>query len=337
MEKVLFIAFTESDGTLAKPALEVLSAAKSLADGLGAELACGLVGSDVQAAADSIAGCGAAAFYGVSGDAFAVSRYGTDANAVEALCKTAGADIVVGDDSSRASRVMPGAAQRLGGKIDTHLTGLEVRDGKPVAVRWHYRQRMFAETTREGRPWVATVSAGCFPPFDGAGSAEVTAVSAGAASRTAVKEILAPSAAEQTIRPEADILFVAGAGWTKKQGDGQTRVKDAEELILDFINTAHASLGGSKSVVDMGGEGRDVLTCLSHLHQVGQTGATPRHGKGLATCCHGEEPHVVGWRFITERRAVNTDASCGWAQGKADVLYVADAFEVMRKVNELLG
>ena len=44
----------------------------------------------------------------------------------------------------------------------------------------------------------------------------------------------------------------------------------------------------------------------------------------------------MGWRFINERRAVNTDANCGWAQGKTDVLYVADAFGVMKKVNELL-
>ena len=39
---------------------------------------------------------------------------------------------------------------------------------------------------------------------------------------------------------------------------------------------------------------------------------------------------MVGWRFIDERRAVNLDPNCGWARGKADVLYVADAFEVMR-------
>jgi electron transfer flavoprotein alpha subunit len=45
----------------------------------------------------------------------------------------------------------------------------------------------------------------------------------------------------------------------------------------------------------------------------------------------------VGWRFITERRAVNLNPNCGWAQGKADVLYVADAFQVMAKVNELLA
>jgi len=34
---------------------------------------------------------------------------------------------------------------------------------------------------------------------------------------------------------------------------------------------------------------------------------------------------------------VNLDPACGWAQGKADVLYVADAFAVMAKVNEILG
>ena len=76
---------------------------------------------------------------------------------------------------------------------------------------------------------------------------------------------------------------------------------------------------------------------MTHLNQVGQTGSTPRHPQGLATCCHGEEPHVVGWRFISERRAVNLDPNCGWARGKADVLYVADAFAVMEKVNELLA
>jgi len=45
---------------------------------------------------------------------------------------------------------------------------------------------------------------------------------------------------------------------------------------------------------------------------------------------------VVGWRFIHERRAINLDANCGWARGKADVLYVADAFAVMRELNRML-
>jgi len=46
---------------------------------------------------------------------------------------------------------------------------------------------------------------------------------------------------------------------------------------------------------------------------------------------------VVGWRFIGERRAISLDPNCGWARGKADVVYVADAFKVMARVNELLS
>ncbi len=158
-----------------------------------------------------------------------------------------------------------------------------------------------------------------------------------AAKHTTVIGIHEPKADAQTIRPDAQLLFVAGAGWTKKQADGQTHLPEAEKLILDFLKKSRASLGSSKSLVDQSGEGHAVLPFLSHLNQVGQTGATPRHAKGLSTCCHGEEPHTVGWRFIGERRAISLDPNCGWARGKADVLYVADAFEIMAKVNELLA
>jgi electron transfer flavoprotein alpha subunit len=144
-------------------------------------------------------------------------------------------------------------------------------------------------------------------------------------------------AGEQTIRPDAKLLFVAGAGWTKKQSDGATHADTAEQIIMGFLRASQASLGGSKSLVDLSGEGQSVLKCMTHLNQIGQTGATPRHPKGLSTCCHGEEPHVVGWRFITERRAVNLDPNCGWTRGKADVVYIADAFAVMTEINRLLG
>jgi len=33
---------------------------------------------------------------------------------------------------------------------------------------------------------------------------------------------------------------------------------------------------------------------------------------------------------------VNLDPNCGWVRGKADVVYIADAFEVMRELLKLL-
>ena len=185
------------------------------------------------------------------------------------------------------------------------------------------------------------VDPGSQPAWEGAaGTATVESVAVNlgdACKRTTVTGLRAPSADAQTIRPDADLLFVTGAGWTKKQADGQTHVPQAEMLIRDFLTHTRASLGSSKSLVDLGGEGQAVISFLTHLNQIGQTGSTPRHPKGLSTCCHGEEPHAVGWRFIKERRAISLDANCGWARGKADVLYVADAFAVMTKVNELVA
>ena len=335
METILVLAHVETDGTLAKPALEALTAAKSL----GGEILVGLVGGSVQAAADQIAGCGATRILAVAGEAFTQPRYATDAAAAEALCRAAGAPLVIAPSTSRWARALPGVAYRLGGRVDTHATNLSIRDGAPAVTRWFYRQRMEAVLARAQRPWMLLVDSGCFAAWAGApGTAVVETVAVEPPqTRTTVTGIRAPKADEQTIRPEAALLFVAGAGWTKKQADGAPHTAEAATLILGFLRAAKAALGGSKSLVDSSGEGEAVLPFMTHLNQIGQTGATPRHPKGLSTCCHGEEPHVVGWRFVNQRRAINLDPNCGWARGKADVLYVADAFEVMRKVNALLG
>jgi electron transfer flavoprotein alpha subunit len=337
MSTILLLTHTQDDGALPKSAREALSAALELQKGLNdATVTIGLIGKDVQAAADALAGCGAS-FLAVSGDAFGVSRYATDAAAAKALIAQAGAELILAPATSRLSRCMPGVAHRVGGKIDTHVSGLVIEEDQVRIRRWFYRQRMEGVLSRADRPWILMIDTGVFAPWQGdAGSAAVTAVDVAlddAAHRTEVIGIQAPAADAQTIRPDASVLFVAGAGWTKKQADGQSHVPEAAALIQGFLAKAKASLGSSKSLVDLKSEGQQTLSFMSHLNQVGQTGSTPRHPKGLSTCCHGEEPHVVGWRFINERRAVNLDPNCGWAQGKADVLYVADAFAVMKEVN----
>jgi len=335
MESILFLGHTESDGTLPKAALEALTAAGELATALKAQLTIALIGGDVHPAANAIPG----RILAVSGAEFAQPRYGSDAAAAEALCRAAKASIVIAPATSRFARVLPGVAHRLNGRVDTHITGVTVTDGAPVATRWFYRQRIEGSLQRAERPWILLLESGCRPAWQGApGTVNVETIAVALPQlRTRVTGIRAPKSDEQTIRPDAKLLFVAGAGWCKKQADGRVHAGEAEQIILDFLRASKASLGGSKSLVEQSGENQPTLRFMTHLNQVGQTGATPRHPKGLSTCCHGEEPHVVGWRFITERRAVNLDPNCGWAHGKADVLYVADAFAVMKKVNALLA
>lgn len=336
-ESILVLTHADEGGSaLTRASLEAVAAAVEMATKIGASLAVGVVATDSNAAARSTCGSGAHVF-GVCGEVFGQARYASDAAACEALCRAAQASIVLAPGSSRFARVAAGAAHRMGGCVDTHITSIRGGDGIE-ASRWFYRQRIEAVLTRSSRPWFLLLEPGTRAAFAGAtGEVQVEHVAVEmAALRTTVTGTRAPAQDAQTIRPDAKMLFVAGAGWTKKQADGQVHAMEAGELILNFLSTSGASLGSSKSLVDQGGDGQPVLPFLTHMNQVGQTGSTPRHAKGLSTCCHGEEPHVVGWRFIGERRAISLDPNCGWTRGKADVVYVADAFKVMAKVNELL-
>ena len=274
------------------------------------------------------------AAYNLSGQ----GSFAQDKPALAEAIKTSGADIVLLPGTSRVRRAIGAAALCAGAQVDTNVVCLTI-DGEAVtAQRWLYRQRILVTFSRAARPWVIVTDPSLFAEICAKAGVEPAALDPAPAtsSRTKVNGLVAASGGgESTIKPDAKLLFVAGAGWTKKQADGATHLDEAASTITGFLAKSGASLGSSKSLVDMP-EAAEAFKFMSHMNQVGQTGATPRHAKGLSTCCHGEEPHVVGWRFTGERRAVNLDANCGWAQGKADVLYVADAFEVMKKVNELL-
>ena len=333
MENILILLHAEEVGaSISRSGREVIAAGIELGKNLNARLTIGIIGDGADDAAKSIGGTGAHILT-ISGPEFSTPRYASDAAAAEALCKRAEATLVLAPATSRFNRVLPGVAHRLQGHIDTHVTAIESSEGVRV-TRWFYKQRIEGKLVRHARPWFMLLEAGIAQEWQGESStANIERVEISApASRTRVLGIRAPRLDEQTIRPDANLLFVAGAGWTKKQADGNVHAKDAERLIKDMLRLTGASLGSSKSLVDQSADQQSVLTFMSHLNQVGQTGATPRHPKGLSTCCHGEEPHVVGWRFINERRAINLDPNCGWARGKADVLYVADAFQVMEKL-----
>lgn len=340
MESILFLSTCEEDGSLGKPGRETLGVASQLAAQLRVPFAVGLIGASVQEAANQAADSGATRFLGVCGPVFSQSRYATDTAAAEALCRAANATLILAPGTSRLMRCLPGVAHRLGGRADTHVTAVAVNEGIVTAQRWYYRQRMEARFTRSHRPWFVLIDPGAAPAWSGVTRnvevENIGVVLPDSARKTEVTGYREPETGLNTIRPDADLLFVVGAGWTKKQSDGKVHATEAEQLILEFLKLTRCSLGSSKSLVDLGSEGQPVLSFLSHLNQIGQTGSTPRHPKGLATCCHGEEPHTIGWRFINERRAINLDPQCGWARGKADVLYVADAFAVLKHVNELL-
>jgi electron transfer flavoprotein alpha subunit len=342
MDTILVLMQSGDGKSVPESAKETITVAQTLAQELGADWHIGALGQYADEALKELAGCGAKRFLAVSGEAVGSPRYSSDSKAAQTLCTEVGATVILAPADNRLERIIGGVCQRLNGKVDTHVNKVWVQDGQMTITRWAYRQRLLTEVQRTTRPWILTIEPGVHPAWQGDTATDMTVEPVeidldSATVRTTVTGVHTPEGSDQTIHPDADLLFVAGAGWTKKQSDGNPHLDKASQLILDFLHLSGASLGSTKSLVDLKGEGEAVLPFMTHLNQVGQTGSTPRHPKGLATCCHGEEPHVVGWRFINERRAINLDPNCGWAQGKADVLYVADAFKVVEKMKELLN
>ena len=224
---------------------------------------------------------------------------------------------------------------RFGGRADTHVTGVAAAEGKISVNRWYYRQRMESALTRTTRPWVIGIDPGSQTACDcGAGTAGVEMISvnlAEANKRTTVVGIREPKADAQLA------LFVTGAGWTKTQADGQTHLPQAGKLILDFLKKSRASLGKSKSLVDQSGEGQAVLPFFVSF----ESGWPDL--RDAASCERFE--HLSPWRraahgrLAFHRRAPRDQSrpELRLVRGKADVLYVADAFAVVAKVNEMLA
>jgi electron transfer flavoprotein alpha subunit len=213
MKTILVLTHVDDSGAaLTKASLESVTAGIELSRRTSSPLIVGILGRDAEAAAHAVANTDARLLT-VSGPAFAQARYATDAAACEALCRVANATVVLAPGSSRFARIAAGVAHRLGGCIDTHITALGGAESIE-ATRWFYRQRVEAVITRDARPWFLLLDAGTHAAYAGEpAEAEVEPVAVALPTlRTGVEGYREPMRGTQTIRPDAQLLFVAGAG-----------------------------------------------------------------------------------------------------------------------------
>ena len=149
METILLLAHVEADGSLPSPPAKRCTPPRSEQAIAGSNLFVGLAGESVQAAADSIAACPATKYFWRGGRGVCASRATPRRGGGGSACQAAQATMVVAPATSRWNRVLPGVAQRLGGRVDTHVTGIGDAGGKPAISRWYYRQRMEAVAAHE--------------------------------------------------------------------------------------------------------------------------------------------------------------------------------------------
>jgi electron transfer flavoprotein alpha subunit len=315
------LAFAEArDGDIRKAAHEAITAARSVAGDLGAEVHALVIGGPgtAEGAAD-LGRFGATRVLVAEDDRFA--HYDADGYAAVVKERISSGDYqaVVFTATALGKDLAPRVAARLGVDCTTECTALEVEDGTLVATRPRLAGKVFARQRLEAAPAIVTVRPNVFMPKPGDGSAETEQVEVQAGEgRAVVREVKAGSGEKLDVS-EASVIVSGGRG---------LREPDNFKLLEELAGALNgAAVGASRAVVDAGWR--------PHAEQVGQTGKTVAPTLYFAIGISGAIQHLAGMRTSKTIVAINKDPDAPIFQ-VADYGIVGDLFEIVPRLTEEL-
>ncbi len=304
-----------SDTTLRPVSLEILTAGRKVAVGLGTRLTAILLGSRIGSAARALASAGADRVL-VADDERLVTYTSDATTAILAQ---------VIRDTNPAVVLMPGTtagrdyAPRLAARLRTGLAAdavdLAVEDGSLVAVRPILGGRVQTAVKLAGsRPHMATVRPGSFEKatHDGAGcEPEDVPVNLPPDELRVTVTGMVQEAAGAAKLEEAGIIVSGGRGLKEPANF---------KLVEDLAAVLGAAVGASRAVVDAGWR--------PHHEQVGQTGRTVAPRLYIAVGVSGAVQHLVGMQGADYIVAINRDPDAPIFK-IASFGIVGDLFEVV--------
>ncbi|CAN5895321.1 electron transfer flavoprotein subunit alpha/FixB family protein [soil metagenome] len=309
---ILFVA-DHVNGKLKKSALELVTAAGTVADGLGGEPIGVVLGGDVSAVAQELSSY-VAKVVAVEDAALADMRAEPYAAVVATLAQDLGAKAVLVSASKSGLSYSPRVAVRLDAPLLEDVTSLSVQDGAVVATRFSYLSRVTETVKALGTPVVVSVKPNVLPAATGdvSGSVETKSVTIPPeAQRVTVGERAAAKSGRVAL-DEANIVVTGGRGV-----GGPEAFTNLIEPLADVMN---AGVGSTRAVVDAGWR--------PYGEQVGQTGKTVSPDVYFALGVSGAVQHLSGMNRSKLIVAVNKDAD-------APIFKVAD-YGVVGDVNTVL-
>ena len=311
------LAVTEQrNGALRKVSFEVLAAARTLADGLGATVdAVVLAGGPVDGVAN-LGPAGADRVLTATHDGFGL--YNPDGYAATIASVGTGYAAIVFAASAMGRDLAPRVAARLGVACATDVTVLAVDGGKVTATRPVYAGKALQKITLGGSVAVVSIRPNTFAAAartDRQAATEALAVPA-FTQRVTVTGIKAPDQAALDVT-EAPIVVSGGRGLKDP-----ANFKMLEELAAAF---GTAAVGASRAVVDAGWR--------EHGAQVGQTGKTVAPTLYVAVGISGAIQHLAGMRTSKVIVAINKDKDAPIFK-VADYGIVGDLFEIVPRLTE---
>ncbi len=308
------LAITEQrDGALRKVSLEVVTAARRLADQLGTTADALVLGSGPVSGAEHLGRYGADRVLAATHPDFGLYQPDGCAATIAELAR--GYAVVVFAATATGRDLAPRVAARIGVGLATDVTEFAAEGGKVVVTRPVYAGKALQQLRLDGTPALLSIRPNTVQPTEAprAGAAAVAAVPAFTI-RARVTGVKAPASAALDVA-EAPVVVSGGRGLKEPE-----HFRLLEDLAAAFGN---AAVGASRAVVDAGWR--------EHGAQVGQTGKTVSPGLYLAVGISGAIQHLAGMRTARTIVAINRDKDAPIFK-VADYGIVGDLFEIVPRL-----
>jgi electron transfer flavoprotein alpha subunit len=314
MSGVLVIA-EQRRGELRAVSLEVVSAAQGLRRGAD-EVSVAIIGAAPESIAGALKLVGVDEIITVK---VPLAEFDPDTfeSAVGALIAQRHPDVVLVAHSVDSFGYAAALAARHGFGFATDVFKVQRIDGKLLATRGGYGQKVNVEVEFPGRSTVLLAIRGnVFKPPEQPASPRLSAFEAPATvSRSTAREFIEAGAGDDVDMAGAEFILTIGRGIGEEAKVAQFR---------ELADAVGATLGCSRPIADAG--------WLPKSRQVGQSGKTASACKlYIAMGVSGAIQHLAGMKHVTTIVAVNSDAEAS-IFGVAKYGIVGDIFEIAEEL-----
>ncbi|MGE5139305.1 MAG: electron transfer flavoprotein subunit alpha/FixB family protein [Rudaea sp.] len=312
---ILILAEGRPEG-LRKVSFELVTVGKRLADALGGSVEGAVLGSGVDAWANSLATSGVSKVYQV--DEAVLASYSTEsyAAALAEVVRKAEPGIVLFGATGWGKEVSARTAAKLDMGLVTDCTDAVVEGGALKLTRPIYAGKAIAHVEAKSFPIMVSIRPNIFPAAQLDGSpAPIEKLSFAIPEPRAKVVEIAQKEKKEVDLTEANIVVSGGRGVGGAEG-----FKPVRELA----DTLGAALGSSRAAVDAG--------WIDYSHQVGQTGKTVAPKLYIAAGISGAIQHLAGMSSSKVIVAINKDPDAPIFK-VADYGIVGNLFDVVPVLN----
>jgi electron transfer flavoprotein alpha subunit len=315
-----FLVFAEQrDNKIKKSALEAVSAAKGIAQGIGAQVVALLIGDVVLEVAKTLGDYGASKIIAVSDPKLGQHSNTAYAKVIAEIAKREGAQHIFLPATQMGKDIAPRVAVKLEAGLAADCSGLTVEDGVVIASRPVYAGKAIVDVRVTTPTKVFTLRPNVFTAVaqSGTASVEAASVTLEAGDFGSVVQSIKVSSGRPDLT-EADIIVSGGRG---------LKAPENFRLIEDLADVLGGAVGASRAVVDAGWR--------PHDEQVGQTGKTVSPTMYIACGISGAVQHLAGMSSSKCIVAINKDKDAPIFQ-VADYGIIGDVIEILPELTAQL-